>query len=83
MTYHLHVVSVFVSRIHAEICVCSGWFLPGGRRMDKMASACLFWLKVSLIGSFCILPSAPQGIGHECQISRGWRGVFGQDKIPY
>lgn len=54
MTYHLHVGNVFVSRIHAEIGVCSGWFLPGGRRMDKMASACLFWLKVSLIGSLCI-----------------------------
>lgn len=55
MTYHLHVVNVFVSRIHTEIGVCSGWLLPGGRRMDKMASACLFWLKGSLIGSLSVL----------------------------
>lgn len=61
MTYHLHVVNVFVSRMHAEICVCSGWFLPGGRRMDKMASACLFWLKVSLIGSLYILSLSSTG----------------------
>lgn len=53
--------------------------------MDKTASACLFWLKVSLIGSLHIVSLAPLGRErvHERQVSTGLKAAFGQDRIPH
>ena len=52
--------------------------------MNKMASACLFGLKVSLIGSLYILSLS--STGNRSMITRSASGLkvaLGQDKIPY
>lgn len=83
MTCHLHVVSVFVSRIH-KTCGAADGFCLEVRRMDKMAPAYLFglksfpeWLPLHSFAQFY------RELLYRCQISRGLQVALAQDKIPY